>query len=249
MPKHISIAGKGGTGKTTIAALLIRWLSEHGKAPILAIDADPNANLNEALGVQVEGYIADIIAHVRTASPSPGMPKHRMVEYQLHDVLTESDHVDLLVMGGPEGPGCYCLANQLLRDFIDQLRDSYAYLVMDNEAGMEHLSRRVAQDVDVMLITSDPTVRGIRSAGRLAKLAKSLELTVRDIYLVLNRATDEQLESLKPEVEATGLSLIGLVPSDDLITQYDIEGRPLIELPADSPAYKAISAIAERLQL
>lgn len=249
MPIHISIVGKGGTGKTTLAALLIRWLVEQGKCPILAIDADPNSNLSESLGMEVNGYIADILSRVRTASPSPAIPKQRVVEYQLHEVLSEGDCVDLLAMGGPEGPGCYCAANEMLRDFIERLRSSYAYLVMDNEAGMEHLSRRVAQDVDIMLVTSDATVKGVRSAGRLARLAKSLELKVGKIYLVLNRASEEQAHMLSSEVEKTGLELIGVIPEDELVAKYDIEGKPLFELPSDSPAYVAVCKIAERLLL
>ncbi|MFA4028665.1 MAG: hypothetical protein GDYSWBUE_000690 [Candidatus Fervidibacterota bacterium] len=244
---HISIAGKGGTGKTTFAALLIKWLAENGKGPILAIDADPNSNLNEALGMEVNAYIADILSRVRTAAPSPNMPKLRMIEYQLHEVITEGDKVDLLAMGGPEGPGCYCAANQMLRDFIERLRPSYAYLVMDNEAGMEHLSRRVAQDVDILFIMSDPTVKGIRSSGRIAALAKSLELSVRRVYLVLNRAGEDAVEALSDEIEKTRLELAGVIPEDELIIKYDIEGRPLVELPHDSLAYKAVREIAQRV--
>lgn len=244
---HISIAGKGGTGKTTLATLLIKWLVDNSKGPILAIDADPNSNLNGALGVEVKGYIADILSRVRTATPSPNIPRLRMVEYQLHEVLTEGDHVDLLAMGGPEGPGCYCAANQMLRDFIEQLRTSYAYLVMDNEAGMEHLSRRVAQDVDILFITSDPTVKGVRSAGRIAALARSLELNVSRIYLVLNRADEEKAKALSDEIEKTRLELAGIIPEDKLIIKYDIEGRPLMELPSNSPAYKAVCEIAQRI--
>ncbi len=248
MKKHISIAGKGGTGKTTLSALLTRTFCESGKTPVLAVDADPNSNLGEALGEQVKGTVAEILASVKDIDAvPPGMTKHAYLEYKLHAALTETKKFDLLTMGGPEGPGCYCAPNDILRSYISQLCQNYAYTVMDNEAGMEHLSRRIAQDVDVMLVTSDPTVRGVRSAARIGELVKTLKLDPKGIYFVLIRATETQVDELKSEIEATGLPLGGVIPQDPLVTRFDVEGRPFFDLPDDSPAYVAVRQMVERI--
>lgn len=250
MTKHISVAGKGGTGKTTLAALIIRYLRECGKTPILAVDADPNANLNEVLGLQVTQTIATILAETKGIDTVPtGMTKDRFVEYRLSGALVESRDVDMLVMGGPEGPGCYCYPNELLRNHMDKLSSNYRYLVMDNEAGLEHLSRRVAQDVDVLFVTSDPTVRGIRSAERITNLARSLSVATKEIYLVLTMAREGDEEALKEEIGRAGLELAGSIPFDENVARFDLEGRPVYDLPADSPAWVAVRELADRIKL
>jgi len=247
LPKHIAVAGKGGTGKTTLCALIIKHLKEQGKTPILAVDADANANLNEALGMEVEGTIASILDQTKAYGGVPqGMSKDMFIEYKLNAVLSESEDVDLLVMGGPEGPGCYCYPNDLLKRYMERLSGNYPYLVMDNEAGMEHLSRRVAQDVDILFVVSDATARGVRSAARIHQLVKGLKTKVGEIYLVISRASGETVEALAGEIEKTGLELVGTIPLDEGVMEFDLVGRPLVELPDDSPAVRAVGDIMAR---
>lgn len=248
MPVHIAVAGKGGTGKTTFSALVIRQLLKAGKKPILAVDADANANLNEALGMKVEISIADVIARVANSlEPLPaGMTKDQYIEYKVSQSLVEGDDVDLLVMGGPEGQGCYCYANNLLRQFIADLSKNYPYMVMDNEAGLEHLSRRTTQNVDILFVISDASARSIRSARRIKELVDNLNLNIKKLYLIVTKGTEEEVAQLKDEIERTGLELIGTIPLDPLVAEYDVAGKPLFQLPDDSPAVKAVQAILEK---
>jgi len=241
----IAIAGKGGTGKTTLAALLIKLLIQAGKGPVLAVDADANANLNEAIGIEVEDTIAELMARINNnLEPLPaGMTKDQYVEFKVHQSLAEGDDVDLLVMGGPEGQGCYCYVNNLLRGFMQTLSNNYPCVVMDNEAGLEHLSRRTTSNVDVLLVTSDASARGIRSAGRVKQLVDSLQLDIKKMYLVVSKVTEGTLASLQDEINRTGLELIGSIPLDEQVYQYDLQSRPLIELPDDSPVVTAVRGI------
>jgi len=248
--KHIAVAGKGGTGKTTLAALIIRYLIERGKKPVLAVDADANANLNEALGLEVRETIASLLEQTKDPKAVPtGMTKDLFIEYRLNAALSESRDVDLLVMGGPEGPGCYCYPNDLLKKYIESLSKGYPYLVMDNEAGLEHLSRRVAQDVDVLFVVSDATARGIRSAGRVHHLVRSLKTPVDRMYLVVTKTQDGALEALREEIENTGLELAGEIPLDPAVAEYDLRGQPLFELPATAPAVVAVQRIMDRVKV
>lgn len=250
MATHIAVAGKGGTGKTTFSALMIRYLVEKRKGDILAVDADPNANLNEALGLKVETVIADILDDTKDPKAIPeGMTKGMFIEYKLSHALVETKDVDLLVMGGPQGPGCYCYPNDLLRKAIETLSQNYDYVVMDNEAGLEHISRGTIPRVEHMFVISDASARGVRSAGRVHDLVKNLNSKVDNIYLVVTKTSEDSLPLLRGEIEQTGLTLIGSVPQDVKVTEFDVQGKPLFTLPADSPAVQSVYSILDHLRL
>ena len=251
MTVQIAVAGKGGTGKTSFSAILIRYLIEKGRVPVLAVDADANANLNEALGLKIENdTVSELISKTKDVYGLPnGMSQDIYIEYKLNESLAEGKDVDLLVMGGPDGPGCFCFPNNILRKYLDNLTRSYKYIVMDNEAGLEHISRRTTRDVDILFVISDSSARSVRSAGRVNQLLKQIETKVKSVYLILTKATTKDVESLREEIEKTGLKLAGIVPFDQLITEYDVKGRPLFELPEDSSAVKAIYEILDNLKI
>ena len=250
MSKHIAVVGKGGTGKTTFAALTVRYLTEKNLGSVLAVDADPNANLNEALGMEITTTISELIEQTKNPKAIPvGMSKETFIEYRLQQSLVEAQKVDLLAMGGPQGPGCYCYPNDLLRKYMERLEQGYDYLVIDNEAGMEHISRRTIQDVDQLFLVSDASVRGIRTAGRLAELVKSLKIKVNVMHLVVTKGTPEIMEELQPAIVETGVKMIGWVPYDEMVIKYDAAGKPLFELPADSPVVKAVYDILEKARV
>ncbi len=246
----IAVAGKGGTGKTTFTALTIRYLVEKKKGDILAVDADPNANLNEALGLQVDRVIADILEDTKDPKAIPeGMTKDMFIEYKLSQAIVESKDVDLLVMGRPQGPGCYCYPNDLLRKKLETLGANYDYLVVDNEAGLEQISRRTIQKVDHLFVISDATARAIRSAGRVNDLIKTLQTPIGKTYLIVTRVGPEGIDPLMTEMERTGLQLIGTIPNDPLVAQFDMQGKPLFDLPADSPAISAVQQILTKARI
>lgn len=247
----IAVAGKGGTGKTTFTALLLRFLTRVYKdKAILAVDADANANLNEALGMRVEETISRALEETKDPRAVPaGMTKDMFIQMRINQALVESDQIDLLVMGNPSGPGCYCYPNDLLKNYLEKLRVNYDYVAVDNEAGLEHLSRRIIDNIDYLIITSDATIRGVRSAGRIYDIVKSVKINAREIYLVITRTQNEEIKALSSEVERTGLKLIGTVPEDPMIVKYDLNGQPLFRLPDDSPAVQAVEKIAKDLNL
>lgn len=252
MGYSIAVAGKGGTGKTSISGLLIRYLIEKRGGPILAVDADANANLNEVLGVKAEETVGhlreDTLIKVNTNGGRPGgLSLEEYLDLRIQQVLVEAKGFDLLVMGRPEGPGCYCAANTIIRKYVDRLADSYPYIVMDNEAGLEHLSRRTTQNVELMLIISDPTIRGIDTVKRILGIVNELKLNVDRSFLIVNRVTEEAVEVLKKVIDKEGLALGGMVPQDTLVMEYDLLGKPLFELPRDSKAVQAVFNIADSL--
>jgi len=214
-------------------------------ATVLAVDADPNSNLDARLGMHVDKTIGDLREDLLKERFPAGVAKSELIEYQIRLALVEGDTFDLIAMGRPEGPGCYCYINNVLRDVLDRLSVNYDYVVIDNEAGMEHLSRRTTRDVDVLFIMSDVTVLGIVTASRIKKLSEGLNLVVGKTYLVLNEVENAIPESIKDQIEQQELELIGAIPKDALVGEYALEGKSLFELPGDSAAFKAVSAIAE----
>ncbi|MGM0651163.1 MAG: AAA family ATPase [Bacillota bacterium] len=251
MTKRIAIAGKGGTGKTTLASLLVRYLVEGKKgSSILAVDADANANLNEALGLEVTETIGTILEDTKDPKAVPtGMTKDIFIEYRLARAMVEEDAYDLVVMGNPQGPGCYCYPNDLLKNYLEKLSKNYDYVVIDNEAGLEHLSRRLLPSVDLLLVTSDSTARGIRSAARVKEIVNNVQIAVSKMGLIIGRSQDGAAEQLQEEISKSGLELFGEVPNDPMVADYDLKGQPLLKLPVDSEAVKATKKIFDSISV
>ena len=246
MTISIAFAGKGGTGKTTLAGLLVKYLAQTEKVPILAVDADSNANLNEVLGLSVSETLGDAREQMKT-NASNGMTKDLFIEMKIQEAVVESKGFDLIVMGRPEGPGCYCAANTLLTQFLDKLIDNYPYVVVDNEAGMEHISRLTTNNVDILFAVSDSSRRGIQAAARIIELTSDLKLDIKHKYLIINIAKKGQDEVLRAQAEKYGLDLIGIVPEDEKIREYDLEGRPTVELKNDAEALNAAFVIFDKI--
>lgn len=245
MGKVIAFAGKGGVGKTTVASLVIRHLSAIGETPILAVDADPNSNLGETLGVEVQSTIGDIRENfMRDPQGVPsGMDKVNYLETLVEQALIEKPSFDLLVMGRQEGQGCYCMVNNILNNFTDRLESSYKYLVVDNEAGMEHLSRRTSGRVDMLYLVTDYSLRGLRAVSRIHQMLTSLKLDVKNIGILVTRAPEKLSDAFMKEVEEIGVPIIGTIPNDPALLEFDMEKRSLMDLPDDSTAVIAVSHI------
>jgi CO dehydrogenase maturation factor len=249
LTKIIAIAGKGGTGKTTVSGLLIRHLQQSGRTPVLAVDADPDANLAGALGMAAEktiGGAREDFFQSKGDIPA-GIPKEAYLEVKLHETVVEGKNTDLLVMGRPEGAGCYCYINNSLRKYLEVLAKNYPYVIIDNEAGLEHLSRRTTQDVDVLLVVSDYSANGVRAAKRIAELSDELQLRVGARYLIINGAPEKLAPHFAEEVARAGVPVAGIVPVDELLPQYELEEKPLTLLPDSSPAVQSIREIAAKI--
>lgn len=239
----IAVAGKGGTGKTTVAALIIEVLLSQNKKPILAVDADPNSTLGDYLGIKCHCTISDIIDETKGLRNLPdGVSKPAHLEYQLQRAITETKGVDLLVMGRPEGPECYCMANNILRGYLQKISSNYPYVVIDNEAGMEHLSRKTTQNIDALILVSDPTKVGLQTAKRIRELIdKITSLNIRNKYLLVNKVTtsleDNDIEKI------TGLKVIGYLPySKELSSEGQVE-----QVNPSTLLIKPMTEIIERL--
>jgi len=260
MTTTIALAGKGGVGKTTIAGLMIRYLTEIQSKPILAIDADPSSNLNIVLGMDLEWTVGDIredmlkevskslqTSGAAIGSLPGGITKHDYLDMQIRSTVEEGDYVDLIAMGRSEGPGCYCAVNHNLRGVIDTISNNYRYVVIDNEAGMEHLSRRTTRDVQHLVIVSDPSLRGIIAAERIAEIGNDLEINIENMYLILNRIPNELPESIQNRIDQTGISLIGTIPNNQELTELEFTGDSIFNLNNDSVVYRKIIEIMKKL--
>nr|WP_296042938.1 AAA family ATPase [uncultured Blautia sp.] len=256
MAHVIAVAGKGGVGKTTLCGMLIQYLCEQKKGPILAVDADANSNLNEVLGVKVETTLGDVreeIAQAEIAKESPipkGMSKADYAELRFEDALVEDDDFDLLVMGRTQGKGCYCFVNGLLQSQLAKYQNHYPYIVVDNEAGMEHISRGVLPSMQTAILVSDCSRRGVQAVGRIARLIDECGMKPDTVGLIINRAPGGKLNAgIQEEIENQGLHLLGVVPQDEDVYEYDCEGKPTADLPEDNPVKKALREIVSNLNL
>jgi CO dehydrogenase maturation factor len=256
----IALAGKGGVGKTTLAGMIIKYLAQHQPGSILAIDADPSSNLNMVLGLDLEWTVGDIredmLEQVKTSLAQGGaamgaMPggvnKHDYLDYQIRSSLAEGSRFDLIAMGRGEGQGCYCAVNHNLREVIDGISKHYAYVVIDNEAGMEHLSRRTTRDVQHLFIVSDPTQRGLVAAQRIADMSQELDINIENSHLVVNRLRGEMPTELKAFTDKLNVPLLGVVPANDELAEFEFSGKPLVELGDESPVYQAVAEMMQKV--
>jgi CO dehydrogenase maturation factor len=260
MSTTIAVAGKGGVGKTTIAGMVIKYLTENQPGAVLAIDADPSSNLHMVLGLDLEWTVGDIredmLAQVKetlTAGGAAmgalegGVSKREYLDYHVRSSLSEGDRCDLIAMGRSEGPGCYCAVNHNLRDVIDSMSRHYRYVVIDNEAGMEHLSRRTTRDVQHLLVVTDPTQRGLVTAEHIAALQHELDIKIEQAHLIVNRVNGDLPGPLRAYIEQMELPLLGTVPADNELLEFEFTGRPLVQLGDNSPVYMAVAGMMSRL--
>lgn len=260
MTKTIALAGKGGVGKTTLAALMIKYLTSLSRSSVLAIDADPSSNLNMVLGLDLDWTVGDIredmLSQVKNSLAAGGaamgalpggISKREYLDYQVRSSLTEGDQVDLIAMGRSEGPGCYCAVNHNLREVIDAISKNYAYIVIDNEAGMEHLSRRTTRDVQHLFIVTDPSLRGIVAAERIASFRHELDIRIENAYLILNRLTGDIPPALMEKIDTLDIPLLGTVPTDSELSELEFNGRPLIAVTETNPVYQAVGKILSQV--
>ena len=251
MPKVIAMAGKGGTGKTTLSALLLKYLIAKKKTPVLAVDADSNANLNELLDKKVGITIGEVRKDLKGDIP-PNMSRDQYMEMKVHQALIEDSGYDLLVMGQPDGPGCYCAANQYLAMTMDHLADNYEYILVDNEAGMEHLSRMNLRSIDHLFVVSDPSARGILTARRIAELSKPLAIEIKQQVLVVNRTPEPLSDELAAKIneavaETDDLPLGGILPASNELVHQEITGQSYLELADDVPVVAQAFAIFDKV--
>jgi CO dehydrogenase maturation factor len=262
MTTTIALAGKGGVGKTTIAAMIVKYLASKQPGAILAIDADPSSNLNMVLGLELEWTVGDIregmLSKVKESllaggaamgSIDGGLTKRDYLDYEVRSAIAEGERVDLIAMGRSEGAGCYCAVNHNLREVVDAISKNYRYVIIDNEAGMEHLSRRTTRDVQHLIVVSDPTQRGIVAAERIAAFRHEMDIRIENTYLILNRLQGEMPEALQRRIGAMDIPLLGLVPADTELMAYEFSGRPLIDLSDESPVYTAVADMLHTIGL
>ena len=254
MPHTIAVAGKGGVGKTTTCGMLIDYLCKKNKGPVLVVDADANSNLNEVLGVEVEtslGAIREEIANAELKGTIPkSMSKADYADFKFNSALVEEDDFDMLVMGRTQGKGCYCFVNGLLQTLMSKYAKNYSYVVMDNEAGLEHVARGTLPHVDTMLLISDCSRRGIQAVGRIAEMVEEMDLKPTQMGLIVNRAPGGKLDAgILEEIEKQGLTLFGVLPHDEAVYRCDCEGAPSAKLPDSDPMKTALKGIMQSIGL
>ncbi len=254
MPHTIAVAGKGGVGKTTTCGMIIDYLCAKRQGPVLVVDADANSNLNEVLGVEVDtslGAIREEMAQAELKKTIPaGMTKADYAEYKFNSALIEEDDFDMIVMGRTQGKGCYCYVNGVLKTQVDKYAKNYKYIVMDNEAGLEHVARGTLPKVDTMLLISDCSRRGIQAAARVAEMIDEMELKPGKLGLIVNRAPGGVLDDgVKAEIEKHGLNLLGVLPQDEGVYRCDCDGEPSAKLPQNNPVKIALKGIMQELGL
>ena len=254
MPHTIAVAGKGGVGKTTTCGMLIDYLCKKDQGPVLVVDADANSNLNEVLGVEVEtslGAIREEMAQAELKGSIPaGMTKADYANFKFNSALIEEDDFDMLVMGRTQGKGCYCYVNGVLKTLVDKYAKNYSYVVMDNEAGLEHVARGTLPHVDTMLLISDCSRRGIQAVARVAEMIDEMELKPGMLGLIVNRAPNGVLDDgVKAEIEKHGLNLIGVLPQDEGVYRCDCNGEPSSKLPDTNPVKTALKGIMQSIGL
>jgi CO dehydrogenase maturation factor len=249
----ISISGKGGTGKTTVTALLLKWLIQNTEKISLVVDADPATNLPDVLGVELQRTVGqsskELKDKIEAGTLSPTLSKKEVLEANVFQTLVEEDRFDLLAMGRSEGEGCYCFVNNVLTRILDTLTRNYEVALLDMEAGLEHLSRRTDRDVDSMIVVTDPSRMGIETARRIKELVDEVHIDVKHIYLVGNRFTPDIEELLQKSADAIGLEYGGIIPVDENVMSFNLTGKPLLEIPDDSPAYEAVANLAKTIGL
>lgn len=249
MSVNIAVAGKGGTGKTSVTSLIIRYLLKNDLGTVLAVDADPNSNLAENLGLEVRQTVGRILNEFQGEKLNipAGMTKEAYLEYQLNIAITESKSLDLITMGRGEGPECYCYPNVVIRKLIDDWSKNYAFTVMDNEAGLEHLSRRTTQNIDELLMISDHSVKGLRAVARVRDLVAELKLAVKRESVIINQVPGEIDPLLSEEMEKLGIVPTAIIPDDEELKRYDLEQKPLFSLPDTSRAVTAVNDLMDKL--
>ena len=253
-PHTIAVAGKGGVGKTTTCGLMIDYLCKKKQGPVLVVDADANSNLNEVLGVEVEtslGQIREEMAQAELKGTIPkGMTKADYAEFKFNSALIEDDDFDMLVMGRTQGKGCYCYVNGVLQSQVAKYANNYSYVVMDNEAGLEHIARGTLPHVDTMLLISDCSRRGVQAVARIAEMGEEMELKPGQMGLIINRAPDGVLDDgVRAEIEKHGLKLFGVLPQDEAVYRCDCAGEPSAKLPGTNPVKVALKGIMQSIGL
>ena len=252
MSKTIAVAGKGGTGKTTVATLLIHSLMPRIRGPLLAVDADPASNLHMALGMPMPTTVGDIREQMsnttNTGQLGVSISRQDYLDREVRMALEESKKVDLIAMGRPEGPGCYCAFNHMLRQIMDNLGRTYEYIVIDNEAGMEHIRRRTTRDVDLLLLVTDPTMRGVHTVAEMIELSREVDINIKRMMLVVNRVQNGLPQLLQEAIEALDLEVAATIPADDGVNQLDALGQPLVQLDGSSPALQAIETLTKHIE-